>query len=304
MGKFVLKLMRKMQDKTLAKRLSGDNGKLYLDKIDPLYNIPYIDDGSQYHTLDVYSPKGAEGKLPTVIVMHGGGYVACCKETNLLQSRYFATRGFRVVNINYRLMPEVYFKEVMQDLFTVFHWVNENSEKYGFDTEKVFLTGDSAGGHFVLLAAAILTSEKLRGLYEVSLPNYKLDRIAATCPAVSTKLITEPTNPVEKALSSPFGKKGIAALNAFPYSDMYEILDMCDYPRVLINTCETDALLYETAKAFHEYLNEKGIDHIYKEYEGKSHKLDHVFNVTYPDWEESIEANEDIISYFLTGDIK
>ncbi len=35
---------------------------------------------SEWHVLDVYRPRGAEGKLPVIIDVHGGGWIYGAKE--------------------------------------------------------------------------------------------------------------------------------------------------------------------------------------------------------------------------------
>lgn len=58
------------------------------------------------NTLDIYLPKDATQPLPTILWMHGGGYVGGDKR----ESRYFAAslaaNGYAVVSFNYELAPE------------------------------------------------------------------------------------------------------------------------------------------------------------------------------------------------------
>lgn len=48
------------------------------------------------------------------------------------------------------------------EIFRVLNWVYENREEYGFDCDNVFLTGDSAGGHLVMVYALYRTVQKHR----------------------------------------------------------------------------------------------------------------------------------------------
>jgi hypothetical protein len=45
-------------------------------------------------------------------------------------------------------------------------------------------------------------------------------------------------------------------------------------------------------------MQERGIDHVYREYTSRARKLDHVFNILHPEYPESIEANDDMVAYF------
>ena len=44
--------------------------------LDILSDVPYIDDGSPCHLLDIYRPKGASPDIPVIVNIHGGGLFA------------------------------------------------------------------------------------------------------------------------------------------------------------------------------------------------------------------------------------
>jgi acetyl esterase/lipase len=58
-----------------------------------------------------------------------------------------------VAAIDYRLSGEARFPAALEDVRTAVGWVRDNAAAYGLDTGRVFLWGDSAGGHLALLAA-------------------------------------------------------------------------------------------------------------------------------------------------------
>ncbi len=49
------------------------------------------------------------------------------------------------------------------------------------------------------------------------------------------------------------------------------------------------------------FLSQEGIDHELRVYENQSHELYHVFNIDHPEWEEGMQANNDIVA-FLSAD--
>lgn len=49
-----------------------------------------------------------------------------------------------------------------------YRWVAENGENFGFDLDRVFVAGDSAGGQLAFYTAAVNTSDELKSLYGVS----------------------------------------------------------------------------------------------------------------------------------------
>ncbi|MDE6318886.1 MAG: alpha/beta hydrolase [Lachnospiraceae bacterium] len=149
-------------------------------------NIVYGSDPAQ-QSLDVYRPKAAEGKkLPVIVSVHGGGWVYGDKERYQFYCMNLAQRGFAVVNFTYRLAPENKYPASLEDTNSVFTWVLDNSEKYGFDTEHVFAVGDSAGAHNLGLYASICTNPAYAAFYEFDAPKgFKPTAIALNCGAYS-----------------------------------------------------------------------------------------------------------------------
>ena len=157
-----------------AKNLSYD--------VDEIRDLNYLDDGNEFHTMDLYGPKGSQETLPAVMLIHGGGYVSCEKFINECQAKFFAQQGFRVANINYTLQPEGDFIEVMRELFAALHWMEENARQYQFDPDGICVSGDSGGGHYALLAAAIQGSTYLQDYFGVRPLKHGICGTAASCP--------------------------------------------------------------------------------------------------------------------------
>ena len=55
--------------------------------------------------------------------------------------------------IDYRLSGEARFPAPLEDVRAAVGWVRDHAAAYGLDAGRVFLWGDSAGGHLALLAA-------------------------------------------------------------------------------------------------------------------------------------------------------
>lgn len=256
-------------------------------------DINYMGDQDANHTLDVYSPGGvsASKKLPVIVEVHGGGYVSCNKEINRQHGLWFASKGYRVVNINYTLVPEATIKQEIQEINSVFKWVNANADQYGFDANNIFLTGDSAGGHLVLLFTAAQTDPELQAYFEIQ-PAKGYRATTATCPVGSFVS----SDPVSKAMEIMLGPDFAARNNLQLLS--YESFDKPSMPPLFIVTTPTDKTAYTVTKAIHEDMVKKGVPHQYKEYTGQQNQLDHVFNVLKPDYPESIQANSDILAFF------
>ena len=117
-------------------------------------NIAYGPNGRK-NRLDIYTPKTTPSALmPVLIIVHGGGWVIGRKGQ---QSRpliqYMASKGWVVVDINYRLGPRNRMPVLIQDVLRAIAWVKANIKDHNGDRDFIALSGGSAGGHLVALAA-------------------------------------------------------------------------------------------------------------------------------------------------------
>lgn len=126
---------------------------------------------SKNQVLDVYRPKSAKGKkLPVIVSVHGGGWVYGDKERYQYYCMDLAERGFAVVNFTYRLAPDFKFPSSLEDTNTVFTWVLDHAEEYGFDTSNLFAVGDSAGAHLLGLFTGICTNPAYAANFKFKAP--------------------------------------------------------------------------------------------------------------------------------------
>lgn len=107
-------------------------------------NISYGSHGTE-SLLDVYYPDGTTEALPTIVSIHGGGYVYGSKEIYRRFGMDMAKRGFAFVNFNYRLAPKSKFPAPLADTNAVLEWVAQNHRRYHLDPQRIILIGDSAG---------------------------------------------------------------------------------------------------------------------------------------------------------------
>jgi acetyl esterase/lipase len=111
--------------------------------------------------LDLYLPEGRSrtgGPVPVIVHVHGGGWRRGSRRHPLpvLGADFFdrlAAQGFAVAAIDYRLSGEARYPAPLDDVRTAIGWIGEYAAGYELDTGRVFLWGDSAGGHLALLAA-------------------------------------------------------------------------------------------------------------------------------------------------------
>ena len=163
-----------------------DAGLTTPDSIERHDDLRYGQD-PKWHTLDVYRPKHAAGKLPVIVSFHGGGWVYGTKEVYQYYCMSLAAHGFAVVNYNYRLAPKYRFPAPFEDTNDVFHWIMAHAEQYGFDTDRIFAVGDSAGALGIAVYACILTNPAYAAKFSFSPPEgLRLRGLGLNCGLYST----------------------------------------------------------------------------------------------------------------------
>jgi acetyl esterase/lipase len=124
-------------------------------------NITYLTANNWDAKLDVYTPSEAAGPLPTLIYIHGGGWVRGNKESNVLRILPYLQMGWAVVNVEYRLGPVSLAPAAVEDCRCALRWVIRNAEAYHFDVSRLVVSGNSAGGHLSLTTGMLPASAGL-----------------------------------------------------------------------------------------------------------------------------------------------
>jgi acetyl esterase len=94
--------------------------------------------------------------VPTVLFVHGGGFVIGDIDTHDNQSRAIcAGADAVVVSIDYRLAPEAPWPAAVRDAHEAVRWVAGNIDELGGDAERIAIAGDSAGGNICAVLAQL-----------------------------------------------------------------------------------------------------------------------------------------------------
>ncbi len=108
--------------------------------------------------LDVYAPRATAGPNPTLLFIHGGGWVTGSKESAQMWLMPYFEMGWAVVNVEYRLAKVSLAPAAVEDCRMALRWIFLHAKEYGFDTTKVVVTGGSAGGHLALTTGVLTSS--------------------------------------------------------------------------------------------------------------------------------------------------
>jgi acetyl esterase len=105
----------------------------------------------------VYRPvTERSGPLPTVLFIHGGGFVVGSVDSHDNQARgVCAGTESVVVSIDYRLAPETQWPGPVDDAYTALQWIAEHICELGGDATRLAVAGDSAGGNLAAVVALL-----------------------------------------------------------------------------------------------------------------------------------------------------
>ena len=119
----------------------------------------------------VHRAKEAQGPLPAIVTIHGGGYVIGSYDMDSpLLDRWCPGLGVVGVSVEYRLAPETPYPGPLDDCYAALRWTHDNADELGIDKDRIGVYGLSAGGG---LAAALALLARDRG--EVRLAFVLLD---------------------------------------------------------------------------------------------------------------------------------
>ncbi|HYM12769.1 MAG TPA: alpha/beta hydrolase [Bryobacterales bacterium] len=126
-----------------------------------LPNITYLTANNCDAKLDLYLRRGADEPLPTLIYIHGGGWTGGTKEDAALRLEPYLEMGWNAVNVEYRLARVSLAPAAVEDCLCALRWVIRHAKEYHLDTDKLVVTGHSAGGHLALTTGMIPASAGL-----------------------------------------------------------------------------------------------------------------------------------------------
>ena len=275
--------------------------------VDCFNDIAYVDDGLRAHKLDLYLPHDAllrNGRVtPVYIDIHGGGFMYGYKELNRNFCTHLAQRGFAVFSVNYRLIPSTDFMGQLGDVLTALTWIKNNLDEYPVSPDRIFLTGDSAGGTLALYVLAVESDDQFAqrlGLKPAGLRPRGAALVSGLLdltPYLSVDLEdSDSTGSATNALAmvAPSFFRSFVQAGGDQVADLTTMVDMVHLPPVFLNTSADDFLQGDALKMA-EILCRKGRDfELHDLRPNRLQTLGHVYPVAMTWLEESRQALDQI----------
>ncbi len=138
----------------VAYKLSGSGGLPNL--VGSEHSYTYCDNGGFAETLDVYEPTTPPRPSPTLVDIHGGGWVS--GDANLQPRTVdwdvepaLVARGWVFVSINYRLAPTSPWPAQIEDAKCAIRFLRADAAALHVDPERIGVIGASAGGQLAAM---------------------------------------------------------------------------------------------------------------------------------------------------------
>jgi acetyl esterase/lipase len=104
--------------------------------------------------LDFWQHKSTH-PLPTVIYIHGGGWIFGDRTGAMPMLLPYMELGWNVINVEYRMASVSPAPAAVEDTRCALRWAIRNAKQYNVDVNKIVLTGHSAGGQLSLITGML-----------------------------------------------------------------------------------------------------------------------------------------------------
>lgn len=225
-------------------------------------NIPYNNDTLKKHLLDIYLPANTKGKLPLVIVVHGGGWLVNDKYADLGYMKKttadLLNSGFALASIDYRWASQAIFPAMIQDCNQAASFLYDNAEKFGLDKNKFAVIGWSAGGHLASLMGLAKNNEVEEFFMPNSTKKFTFKGVVdfyGPSSLISLKNTDDPKAPESILLGdSPIKRPDLA-----DFASPVTYVDKNDPPFLIIHGEKDESVPSKQSVLLHSWLNVKGV---------------------------------------------
>lgn len=112
--------------------------------------------------LDVFTPT-AKGTYPALIMIHGGGWRSGTRSMQVPMAQMLAAKGFVTIPVEYQLSLEAKYPAAVYNIKSAIRWVKANAAKYNIDTNRIAVSGCSAGGQLASLVGMTNNVQQFEG---------------------------------------------------------------------------------------------------------------------------------------------
>jgi acetyl esterase/lipase len=191
--------------------------------------------------LSIIEPTDSRELLPALVYFHGGAFaLQAAPYIKRLLGRYALEAHCKVIFADYHLLPKAVFPIGLEDCFSAYRWVIDNTETLHIDPSRIAVGGDSAGGELAI-GTCLLARE--RG---IQMPCFQLLIYPTTDSRMQTGSMREFTDvPLwNSTLSAKIDKMYMPKNPAIPkwYASVMEAPTLQGLPGAYVEVADYDCL--------------------------------------------------------------
>lgn len=238
-------------------------------------DIVYNSDAPEVCVGDLYAMP-SEDKRPVMLYIHGGGFVAGGKEYREGVSRWFAGEGFSVFNVNYGLCPDYKFPMPLTHLMHALNFIADSADKYNWDTERIMVSGDSAGAYYASMLCAATCNHDTHILTQIK-PKANISAAILNCGLYDIEAILKSKSTLGEKIFTEF--TGLQDFEDFEFRDLCSPVNLLntEFPPCFVIHSKYDVFCGGQAELLITRLNELGV--LCESYCSKTLLANHCFSL-------------------------
>jgi arylformamidase len=143
-AQFTLDTIRDLEAVRARRRAAAEEG---LRRFEVRRDLPY--GAHPAETLNIFPAKGSTGPAPVLVFIHGGFWRSMAAAEFSFLTPGFVPFGASLAVIDYPLIPAVRLADIVESCRRAVLWLHREGAALGLDPERIFIAGNSAGGHLV-----------------------------------------------------------------------------------------------------------------------------------------------------------
>ena len=184
----------------------GRNMKIQQGRVSIKEGIVIGEGGGRSLEADILLPPLEEKNRPAVLFIHGGGWIEGDRSQLRGYGILLARLGFVCMCNSYRLSNESIWPAQVQDVNCAIRYLRANATDLGLDPNRIGVSGNSAGGHLSLMAAATNYDQIFEGDGGSNEVSSEIKAVCAIYPPTIIRQL-EMLNPLENAFLMLMGKE-------------------------------------------------------------------------------------------------
>lgn len=208
--------------------------------------------------MDIARPKTADGPLPAVVFIHGGGWRGGDKAAFRGALLGYAKAGYVAVSVQYRFAPAHKWPAQIEDVKCAVRYLRGRAKELNIDSERIGAAGGSAGGHLALLLGTTHGRKELEGTGGHAEFSSRVSAVASIAGPTDFEQVFPPL--VEVMIQDLLGgtRPGDSAVNK--NASPIHHLTPDDAPLLAIHGTADELVPYAQATSLTQACKEKGID--------------------------------------------